>query len=69
MAKKAAVFTGTLSPEVLAWLTQHAEELGVSKRVIIEKALQLYQLEWKKSHLLQTFQKVANDESLHTILT
>ena len=55
------VFTSTISPKLMNWLTDKAKNKNTTKRAIIEKALESYKKETRKKELIEGFKKAAKD--------
>ena len=59
-----AVFTTTIAPETLDWIKQQAKEEKITIRSVIEKAVELYQVENKKKLFAETFIRANDDQEM-----
>ncbi len=59
-----AVFTTTISPQIMAWLQQHSKETHRTRRSILEEALKRYQEGVKRRHLIESFKRAAKDPEM-----
>ncbi len=60
-------YTSTLSPKLMTWLDEHAATEGLSKKNIIEAALNLYRIQEKKKELAQMFTELSQEEETLTL--
>lgn len=59
---KAHVFTSTIAPELFEWVSALAKKKKVTKRAILESALENYRTQVTKSELEEGFKKAAQNK-------
>ena len=59
---KTATFTSTISPQLLTWVTKHADETNQTRRAILEKALTRYRAEAIREEMRTDFIRAAQDK-------
>ena len=57
-------FTSSLPDNLLKKLSDAAQQYGLAKNKIIEKALNIYLDELKRARYIKSYQKAANDEEI-----
>ena len=65
--KQTTVFTTTISINLAQWLDHYAKKQKVTKRTILETALQKYQKALKKKELSNAFLQASNDHDIQAM--
>ncbi|MFT5036600.1 MAG: putative transcriptional regulator [Candidatus Azotimanducaceae bacterium] len=61
---KTATFTCRISPQLLTWMTKHAEETNQSRRAIIESALTQYRIEEMQKQMQTNFKRASTEAEI-----
>lgn len=64
MKSSSIIFTSTLSENLMDWLNERAKKEGVTKRSILEKALNHYKKALKKAEFEEGFARAAKDPEM-----
>lgn len=59
-----AILTTTISPKLVDWLNQESKKENVSKRALIETALEKYRIEKEKREMAASFKIAAKDPEI-----
>ena len=62
--KSAAIFTSTISFEILNWLKSYAHQKKMTQRKVLEEALNAYRHEMKRKNMAASFKKAAKDREI-----
>lgn len=62
--KKAVVFTNKLTPRLMDWVNSYSKEKGITKRELIEEALEEYQEKIIKEKMAESFKRAAKDPEM-----
>ena len=64
---KTAVFTSTITPELLAWMHKEAMATDSTRREILEAALEQYRVKTLRARMAADFKAMAHDPEIHEI--
>ncbi|MCC7431974.1 hypothetical protein IT412_00450 [Candidatus Peregrinibacteria bacterium] len=62
--KKTAVFTTTISVQLLEWLKNESKSEKITMRAVLEKAIKNYMIEAKRHKYVESFKKAALDNEI-----
>ena len=62
--KTAVVFTNKLSSKLMNWVNSYSKEQGITKRELIESALEEYQVKIIKEKMAETCKRAAKDPEM-----
>jgi hypothetical protein len=62
--KKAVIFTNKLTPKLMDWVNSYSKEQGITKRDVIEDALEEYQEKIIKEKMAESFKRAAKDPEM-----
>lgn len=65
--KATTMFTTTITPHVLSWLTDQAKKMNITKRALLEQAINYYKIEIERKELAKGFRKATNDPDIKII--
>ncbi len=62
--KKTAVFTTTISAQLLEWLKDESKSEKITMRAVLEKAIKNYMIEAKRQKYIESFKRAALDPEM-----
>lgn len=62
--KTSVIFTNKLNSKLMNWVNSYSKEQGITKRELIESALEEYQVKIIKEKMAESFKRAAKDPEM-----